>query len=214
MQRGQFSITLAYMVSVIILQGNKGQTDRIFLHCFLLFTVTNTFKKPSDKYSSTCNTKTKNRSDQVKSFSSHILPCCSALVQAGHFNNLQKGFSQNILYGSERERRLERGPVSECFIISNVAFPEALSKVSELREPELETLNPLVTTWSKATLHFLIFALKREPLHGLCVWTQWCFLFNSIFARMFESVGFRSLRRRLDMIRTGAIFLGRWTRKV
>ncbi len=79
------------------------------------------------------------------------------------------------------ERRLERGPVSECFIISNVAFPEALSKVSGLREPGLETLNPLVTTWSKATLHFLIFALKREPLHGLCVWTQWCFLFNLIF---------------------------------
>ena len=49
----------------------------------------------------------------------------------------------------------KRGPVSECFIISNVAFPEALSKVSELREPGLETLNPLVTTWSKATLHFL-----------------------------------------------------------
>lgn len=65
-----------------------------------------------------------------------------------------------------RESRLERGQVSECFIISNVAFPQALSKVSEQREPGLEMLNPLVTTWSKATLHFLIFALKREPHSG------------------------------------------------
>lgn len=77
--------------------------------------------------------------------------------------------SEYALWKRTRARRLERGPVSECFIISNVAFPEALSKVSELHEPGLETLNPLVTTWSKATLHFLIFALKREPLHGLCV---------------------------------------------
>lgn len=82
------------------------------------------------------------------------------------WTNSQKGLSHSILYGSKRERRLERGPVSECFIISNVAFPEALSKVSELRELGLEMLNPLVTTWSKATLHFLIFALKRKPLQG------------------------------------------------
>lgn len=61
----------------------------------------------------------------------------------------------------EREReRLERRPVGECFIISNVAFPEALSKVSEQREPGHEMFNPLVTTWSKAALRFLIFALR------------------------------------------------------
>lgn len=117
-----------------------------------------------------------------------------------------------MLYGSERERRLERGPVSECFIISNVAFPEALSKVSEPREPGLETLNPLVTTWSKATLHFLIFALKREPLHGLCVWTQWCFLFNSIFrSHVWKRRVSLPVEGGLDMIR---IFLGRPTAKV
>lgn len=110
-------------------------------------------------------------------------------------DDLQKGFSQNMRHGRERERRLERGLVSECFIISNVAFPEALSKVSEQCEPGLEMFNPLVTTWSKATLHFLIFALKREPLHGLCVWTHWCFLSDLIFPRMFRSAGLFCLRR-------------------
>lgn len=118
-----------------------------------------------------------------------VLISCHAALARSKLDNSQKGFSQNMLRGRERERRLERGLVSECFIISNVAFPEALSKVSEQREPGLEMFNPLVTTWSKATLHFLIFALKREPLHGLCVRTQWCFLSDLIFPRMLRSVG-------------------------
>lgn len=69
--------------------------------------------------------------------------------------HVRKDFRQNRPPEKEEARRVEREPASECFIISDAALPEVPSKVSGRRGPRLDTLNPLVTTWSEATLHFL-----------------------------------------------------------
>lgn len=63
-------------------------------------------------------------------------------MQRWPLDKSQKGFSQNVLHGGERESGLEGGPARECFIISNVASPQALSKVSELREPGARNVQP------------------------------------------------------------------------
>lgn len=85
--------------------------------------------------------------------------------------------------------------------------PKALSKVSEQREPRPEMFKPLVTTWSKAALHFLIFALKWEPLHRSCVCEHSGAFYLTWFPRACLKV-FCCLRRGRDMVRKGAIFLG------
>ena len=72
--------------------------------------------------------------------------------------------SQSTLYGwREGERRLERGLVTECFIISNVAFPTALSKVSEHREPRLKRSTPLWPLGAKQLSTFF-FSPSNESL--------------------------------------------------
>ena len=106
-------------------------------------------------------------------------------------NSLQKGFSQNILHGSEGARRLERGPGTECFIISNVAFPEVRSKVSELREPGAgERSTPLWPLGAKQLSTFLF-----SPSAWItCSDTVELFIWLDFFARLLESVGFLSLK--------------------
>lgn len=69
--------------------------------------------------------------------SSHNLPCSAGLWTSGRKVGVRMcSVEQN---GSAA---LEGGPTSECFIISNVASPQALSKVSELREPGARNVQP------------------------------------------------------------------------
>lgn len=128
-----------------------------------------------------------------------------------HGANLQKGFSQNILDARGREREVAGKTAGQwMFHYIWCCFPpKALSKVSEHREPRPEMFKPLVTTWSKAALHFLIFALEWEPLHRSCVCVSTVALFVlTWFPRACVKV-FCCLRRGRDTVRKGAIFLGR-----
>lgn len=130
--------------------------------------------------------KPKKRRDWVECFPSHISPRRSGTVQTCRKASVRICSMREDV----RERWLERRPVSECFIIPDVAFPpKALSKVSERREPRPELFKPLVTTWSKAALHFLIFALEWEPLHRSCVCEHsGAFYLDLISPCMFKSV--------------------------
>lgn len=64
--------------------------------------------------------------------SSHILPCSSCRKVSVRMCSVQE----------KDGAALEGGLTSECFIISNVASPQALSKVSELREPGARNVQP------------------------------------------------------------------------
>lgn len=108
-----------------------------------------------------------------------------------HGANLQKGFSQDLLDARGREREVAGKTAGQwMFHYTWCCFPpKALSKVSEQREPRPELFKPLVTTWSKAALHFLIFALEWEPLHRSCVCEHsGAFYFDLISPCMFKSV--------------------------
>lgn len=108
---------------------------------------------------------------QEKTWLSQVFSFSYLTTRLWHGANLQKGFSQNLLDARGRERE-EAGTTAGhwMFHYAWCCFPpKALSKVSERREPRPEMFKPLVTTWSKAALHFLIFALKWEPLHRSCV---------------------------------------------
>lgn len=144
---------------------------------------------------------------QEKTWLSQVFSFSYLTTQLWHGANLQKGFSQNLLDARGRERE-EAGTTAGhwMFHYAWCCFPpKALSKVSERREPRPEMFKPLVTTWSKAALHFLIFALKWEPLHRYCVWAQWCFLFHLISPCMLKKCFAQGGR---DTVRKGAIFLG------
>lgn len=69
--------------------------------------------------------------------SSHILPC-----SAGLWTSRRKVSVRMCSVEENGGAGLEGGPARECFIISNVASPQALSKVSELREPGARNVQP------------------------------------------------------------------------
>lgn len=69
--------------------------------------------------------------------SSPIKPC-----SAGLWTGRRKVLVRMCSVEENGSSGLEGGPTSECFIISNVASPEALSKVSELREPGARNVQP------------------------------------------------------------------------
>lgn len=83
--------------------------------------------------------KAKKMNDWVKFFppSSHILPC-----SAGLWTSRRKVSVRMCSVEENGGAGLEGGPARECFIISNVASPQALSKVSELREPGARNVQP------------------------------------------------------------------------
>lgn len=146
---------------------------------------------------------------QEKAWLSQVFSFSYLATQLWHGANLQKGFSQNILDARGRERE-EAGKTAGQWMFHYIwcCFPpKALSKVSERREPRPEMFKPLVTTWSKAALHFLIFALKWEPLHRSCVCEHSGAFYLTWFPRACLKV-FCCLRRGRDTVRKGAIFLG------
>lgn len=144
------------------------------------------------------------KKNQEKAWLSQVFSF-SYLAQLWHGANLQKGFSQNMLDARGRERE-EAGKTAAQWMFHYIwcCFPsKALSKVSERREPRPEMFKPLVTTWSKAALHFLIFALKWEPLHRSCVCEHSGAFYLTWFPRACLKV-FCCLRRGCDMVRKGS----------